>query len=101
MPKHGTKNALFGYFQTGILRNYCHTWNQHPWLCQKVCQDFNSYNEFGIGSTIFKGPVSTFYLGASPDPVYKVCQKKKSIVVNQLVRSWLLVSFSVGFWQNW
>ena len=29
MPKFGTKCALFGYFLGRILKNYCHTWNQH------------------------------------------------------------------------
>ena len=24
IPKLGTKNALFGYFWAGILKNYCH-----------------------------------------------------------------------------
>ena len=30
MSKFGTKNALFGYFCSGILKKYCHIWNQHP-----------------------------------------------------------------------
>ena len=29
MPGFRTKNALFGYFWAGILKNYCHIWNQH------------------------------------------------------------------------
>ena len=29
MPKFRTKNALFGYFWAGILKNYCYIWNQH------------------------------------------------------------------------
>ena len=29
MPKYKTKSALFGYFRVRILKNYCHTWNQH------------------------------------------------------------------------
>ena len=33
MSKFGTKNALFGYFWTRILKNYSHIWNQHPRLC--------------------------------------------------------------------
>ena len=33
MRKFGTKNALFGYFGAGILKNYCHAWNQHPRIC--------------------------------------------------------------------
>ena len=33
MPKFGTKNALFGYFCCGILKKYCHIWNQHPRVC--------------------------------------------------------------------
>ena len=28
-----TKNALIGYFWIGILKKYCHIWNQHPWIC--------------------------------------------------------------------
>ena len=31
MSKFGTKYAaLFGYFCVGILKKYCHIWNQHP-----------------------------------------------------------------------
>ena len=33
MPKLGAKNALFGYFPTGVWKTYCHTWNQRPWIC--------------------------------------------------------------------
>ena len=33
MPKFGTKNALLGYFSTGIRKKYCHIWNQRPWIC--------------------------------------------------------------------
>ena len=84
MPKHGTKNALFGYFQTGIFVILEISTLD---FVKRFVKILTHTMNFGIGSTIFKGPVSTFYLGASPDPVYKVCQKKKSIVVNQLVRS--------------
>ena len=33
-----TKNAVFGYFWDRIFfkRNYCHIWNQHPWICLKA-----------------------------------------------------------------
>ena len=30
MPKFGTKNALFGYFWSRILKHYCHILNQQP-----------------------------------------------------------------------
>ena len=33
MPKFGTKNALFAYFWAGIWKQYCHIWNQQPWIC--------------------------------------------------------------------
>ena len=34
MPKFGTKNAVFGYFWTRILKiYYCHILNQHPKIC--------------------------------------------------------------------
>ena len=41
MPKFGTENALFGYFWTGILENYCHIWNQHLRICvnAKFCEE--------------------------------------------------------------
>ena len=29
MPKFGIKNVLFGNFWVRILKNYCHSWNQH------------------------------------------------------------------------
>ena len=32
IPKFGTKNALFWYFWTGILKKYYHNWNQCPWI---------------------------------------------------------------------
>ena len=44
MLKFGTKNALFGYSWARILKSYCHSWNQHPQICQKWV--FNSYSEF-------------------------------------------------------
>ena len=33
MPNFGTKNVLFEHFWDGILRNYCHIWNQGPRIC--------------------------------------------------------------------
>ena len=30
MPKFWTNNTSIGYFWGGILRNYCHIWNQCP-----------------------------------------------------------------------
>ena len=33
MPKCGTRNAWFGYFWAGTWKQYCHIWNQHPWIC--------------------------------------------------------------------
>ena len=33
MLKLGTKNALFGYFWTGIWKKHCHISNQRPWIC--------------------------------------------------------------------
>ena len=31
--KFVTKNALFGIFWTGILKNFCHILNEHPQIC--------------------------------------------------------------------
>ena len=28
-----TKNVLFEYFWVGIWKQYCHIWNEHPWIC--------------------------------------------------------------------
>ena len=33
MSKFGTKIALFEYFRTSILKNYCHIWNQSLRIC--------------------------------------------------------------------
>ena len=33
LHKFGTKNALFGYFCTGVLKSYCHIWDEHPQIC--------------------------------------------------------------------
>ena len=33
MPKSGTKNAWFGCFGAGTLKQYCHIPNQHPRIC--------------------------------------------------------------------
>ena len=47
MPKFGIKSALFGYFWGRILKNCCHTWNQHlqisifKKLCEKKQQCLN------------------------------------------------------------
>ena len=40
MPKFETKSAMFGYFWAGIRKQYCHSWNQHPWisLIAKFCK---------------------------------------------------------------
>ena len=32
MPKFGTKNPWFMYFWARIWKQYCHIWNQHPWI---------------------------------------------------------------------
>ena len=44
MPKFGTKNVLFGYFWTGIFKNFCHIWVKHPQICQRWVSD--SYDVF-------------------------------------------------------
>ena len=73
MPKFGTKNALFGFFQTRIFKNYCQIWNQHPQLCQN--QYLTHTVNFGIGSAFSIGPGSFFSegLGLGQGPLYKVC----------------------------
>ena len=73
MLKFGTKNALFEYFWTRILKNYCHICNQHLQICQKWV--FNPYSEFWYKSAFLKGLGSTFSEGpgSGPGPLYKVC----------------------------
>ena len=34
MSRLVTKNAWFVIFSTGVWKQYCHTWNQHPRICQ-------------------------------------------------------------------
>ena len=34
--KSKTSNASFGYFWDGILKKYCHIWNQHPHVFLKA-----------------------------------------------------------------
>ena len=40
MLKFGTKKAFFMYFLVGLLKKYCHIWNQHPQIYQiaKSCE---------------------------------------------------------------
>ena len=33
MAKFGTQNTLWGYFWTGVWKQYCHIFNQHPLIC--------------------------------------------------------------------
>ena len=34
IPKFQTKSALFGFLRAGILKNFCHIWNQRPQICK-------------------------------------------------------------------
>ena len=36
MPRLETKNAWFGYFCTGIWKQYCHISNHHQQICQNA-----------------------------------------------------------------
>ena len=54
MPKCPTKNALFGYFQAGILEKFFHIRNQHHWvdLISKY-YELMKMLKFGTKSTLF------------------------------------------------
>ena len=54
IPKFGTKIALFDFFWSRILKNYCQIWNQHPRICQtvKFCEKIKM-PKFGTKSTLF------------------------------------------------
>ena len=54
MPKFETKNALLEYFSPGILKNYCHIWNQHLRISvtAKFCKE-TRIPTFGIKNTLF------------------------------------------------
>ena len=60
--KFRTKIVLFEYFWTGIWKNYCHAWSQHPRVYLKWL--FNHYSE---GSAFSEGP--------GQGSLYKVCHK--------------------------
>ena len=64
---------IFGYFWAGILKIYCHIWNQYPRICQN--EHLIHTINFGIGSTFSKVPGSAFSEGPGlgPGPLYKVC----------------------------
>ena len=53
MPNFGTNNALSGYFWAGILKNYCHIWNQRAGFCliTKVCAKIKLL-QFGTKNTL-------------------------------------------------
>ena len=40
MPEFCMKNAFFMYFSSGIWKQFCHIWNQSPWICLtgKYCE---------------------------------------------------------------
>ena len=46
MAEFGTRNAWFMYFLAGIWKQYCHIWNQHPWirLVAKFCEKTKCLN---------------------------------------------------------
>ena len=50
----GSKSALFGYFWTGIGKQNCHIWNQHPGICliAKFCGK-TKMPEFGTKNSLF------------------------------------------------
>ena len=54
MPKFETKNALLEYFSPGILKNYCHIWNQRLRISvtAKFCKG-TRIPTFGIKNTLF------------------------------------------------
>ena len=54
-----TKNALFGYFWTGILKTYRHILNQHPRVCliAKFCakiKNFKMWNQKRVSGSNFE-----------------------------------------------
>ena len=57
--KFETKNAWFYYFGTGILKSYCHIWNQYPWICliakfwKKQNKTKQRKHKFGTKNTLF------------------------------------------------
>ena len=66
MAKYGTKNALFEYFWTGILKNYCHIWNQHLRISviSKFCKEIR-IPKFGTKNALvgYFWPKMPSYLG--------------------------------------
>ena len=32
-PNLGPKMPYLGVFRPELKKNYCHIWNQHPWIC--------------------------------------------------------------------
>ena len=54
MPKFGIKNVWFGYFWTGIWKEYCYIWNQHPriYLIAKFLEE-TKMPKFGTKYALF------------------------------------------------
>ena len=49
-----TKNALLGYFWTGIWKQYCHIWNQHTRICQAAkSREKMKMPNFGTQNALF------------------------------------------------
>ena len=49
------KTAVLGYFGARIiLKNFCHIWNQHPWICliEKYCE-IRKMSKFETKSALF------------------------------------------------
>ena len=67
MPKFVTKNTLFEYFWTSILKNYCHIWNQHLQInvIAKFCKE-TKIPKFGyFWAKIFKKFIVRFEISTS------------------------------------
>ena len=74
--KFETKNiSLFGYFWTGIWKNYCIF---EIGSLEFIKNEFSTDTvNFDIGTAFSKGPGSLFSEdpGPGPGPLYKVCRK--------------------------
>ena len=110
MPKLGTKNAWFGYFWTGIWKQYCRIWNDHPQICENA--KFLWKKSIYISNQKcflwvfpgykFKKPLSYLKSKCSSLSNYKILWRNNSLLIwHQKRHFWVFSSENVLFWYSW
>ena len=110
MPKLRTKNAWFGYFWTGIWKQYWRIWNDHPQICEtaKFLWKKSIYisNQkcflWVFPGYKFKKPLSYLKSKCSSLSNYKILRRNNSLLIwHQKRHFWVFSSENVLFWYSW